>query len=44
MFKSSSQPSPEVEGVNNDYELKLKTDLEYKNKIWFYSSDYSDIL
>ena len=28
----------------NDYELKLKTDLEYKNKIWFYSSDYSDIL
>ena len=24
----------------NDYELKLKTDFSYKNKIWFYSSDY----
>ena len=43
-IESSPQPSPEGEGVNNDYELKLKTDLEYKNKIWFYSSDYSDIL
>jgi spore photoproduct lyase len=32
-------------GLNDwDYELKLKTDIEYKNKIWFYSSDYSDIL
>lgn len=29
---------------SNDYELKLKSNLEYKNKIWFYSSDYSDIL
>lgn len=29
---------------NSDYELKLKSDLEYKDKIWFYSSDYSDIL
>ena len=28
----------------NDYELKLKQDFSYKNKIWFYSSDYSDIL
>ena len=28
----------------NDYELNLKTDLKYKDKIWFYSSDYSDIL
>jgi hypothetical protein len=29
----------------NDYELKFKNqNLEYKNKIWFYSSDYSDIL
>jgi hypothetical protein len=32
-------------GLNDlDYELKLRQDLEYKNKIWFYSSDYSDIL
>jgi len=29
---------------NNDFELKLSQDLDYKNKIWFYSSDYSDIL
>jgi len=29
---------------NDDFELKLKQDLDYKNKIWFYSSDYSDIL
>ncbi len=28
----------------NDYELNIKTDLKYKDKIWFYSSDYSDIL
>lgn len=30
--------------INNDYELKLKQDIDYKDKIWFYSSDYSDIL
>ncbi len=30
--------------ATNDFELKLKQNLEYKNKIWFYSSDYSDIL
>lgn len=29
---------------DNDYELRIKTNLEYKDKIWFYSSDYSDIL
>ena len=29
---------------DNDYELKLKTNVKYKDKIWFYSSDYSDIL
>ena len=29
---------------NDDFELKLKQNLDYKNKIWFYSSDYSDIL
>ncbi len=28
----------------NDYELKLEQNIKYKNKIWFYSSDYSDIL
>jgi len=28
----------------NDFELKLKQNLDYKDKIWFYSSDYSDIL
>jgi hypothetical protein len=27
-----------------DFELKLKQNLAYKDKIWFYSSDYSDIL
>jgi len=32
------------ENLDNDFELKLKQDLNYKNKIWFYSSDYSDIL
>jgi len=31
-------------GITSDYELKLKQDFSYKNKIWFYSSDYSDIL
>ena len=30
--------------IENDYELKIKSDLDYKNKIWFYSGDYSDIL
>jgi hypothetical protein len=35
---------PKNENPENDYELKLKSDIEYKNKIWFYSSDYSDIL
>ncbi len=34
----------ELEGGDNDFELKLKQNLEYKDKIWFYSSDYSDIL
>ncbi|MFC1798032.1 hypothetical protein ACFLY2_02645 [Patescibacteria group bacterium] len=34
---------PKIE-QQNDYELKLKTNLKYKDKIWFYSSDYSDIL
>ena len=29
---------------NNDYELVLSQNLDYKDKIWFYSSDYSDIL
>lgn len=29
---------------DNDYELKLKINQNYNNKIWFYSSDYSDIL
>ncbi len=29
---------------NNDFELKLKQNFDYKDKIWFYSSDYSDIL
>jgi len=32
------------ENIDNDFELKLRSDLDYKNKIWFYSSDYSDIL
>jgi len=32
------------ENKNDDFELKLKQNLDYKNKIWFYSSDYSDIL
>ena len=34
---------PEDE-TNNDFELKLSQDFDYKNKVWFYSSDYSDIL
>jgi len=34
----------ENKNSNNDYELKLKQNEAYKNKIWFYSSDYSDIL
>ena len=29
---------------SNDFELNIKTDLKYKDKVWFYSSDYSDIL
>ncbi len=33
-----------LKSSNNDYELKLNQNLDYKNKIWFYSSDYSDIL
>jgi hypothetical protein len=37
-FKTISQ------NYENDYELRIKTNLEYKDKIWFYSSDYSDIL
>ena len=52
IIEKISPPSPPLEGEiliieeknNNDYELKLKSNLEYKNKIWFYSSDYSDIL
>lgn len=32
------------EEKENNYELRLKSDLDYKDKIWFYSSDYSDIL
>jgi len=45
-LQSSSRGAPcgYPENINNDYELKLKQDLDYKNKIWFYSSDYSDIL
>jgi hypothetical protein len=31
-------------GEEGDFELKLKQNLAYKDKIWFYSSDYSDIL
>ncbi len=33
-----------IDIIKNDFELKLKQNLDYKNKIWFYSSDYSDIL
>ncbi len=29
---------------NESYEFKLKTHIGYKDKIWFYSGDYSDIL
>ncbi len=32
------------EYLDNDYELRLKTYKGYKNKIWFYSWDYSDII
>ncbi len=40
-----SQPfSLREKGAEQDYELKLKQNLDYKDKIWFYSSDYSDIL
>ncbi len=41
--KSLSLQEGGLEG-ENDYELNIKTDLKYKNKVWFYSSDYSDIL
>ena len=40
-IKDSCVISGSEEG-DNDYELKIKSD--YKNAIWFYSSDYSDIL
>ena len=40
-IKDSCVISSTEEG-DNDYELKIKSD--YKNAIWFYSSDYSDIL
>jgi hypothetical protein len=40
----SEQTQEEVIQENNDFELKLKQNLAYKDKIWFYSSDYSDIL
>ena len=33
-----------LDWIENDYELKLKQNIDYKDKIWFYSSDYSDIL
>jgi hypothetical protein len=39
------RPVSKETGLNDlDLELKLKIDLAYKDKIWFYSSDYSDIL
>ena len=34
----------EISNKKSDYELKLKINKDYKNKIWFYSGDYSDIL
>jgi hypothetical protein len=39
------RPVSKETGLNDlDFELKLKQNLAYKDKIWFYSSDYSDIL
>ena len=34
----------EEKKAENDYELKVKKNISYKDKIWFYSSDWSDIL
>ncbi len=33
-----------IKNIENDFELKLKINKNYKNKTWFYSWDYSDIL
>ena len=40
----TSLPLGEIEWGLNDYELKVKSSLKYEDKLWFYSSDYSDIL
>ncbi len=42
--KNINLEQEKIENKKNDYELNLKTDVKYKDKIWFYSSDYSDIL
>jgi len=43
-FIITSPLTPVLQGEGNDKELKIRVDEDYRNKIWFYSGDYSDII